>query len=51
MFQAVLSNNPEVVSYLLDNGADKNLKDVMDFSALDYALKLGNKNIQALLEE
>ncbi|XP_028166059.1 uncharacterized protein LOC114356884 [Ostrinia furnacalis] len=49
LHKAVLSNNIEVVQYLVHNADCKESKDVMDYTPLDYARKLNYSKIQRVL--
>ncbi|KAL0819473.1 hypothetical protein ABMA28_007577 [Loxostege sticticalis] len=49
LHKAVLSNNPAVVQFLVDNGASKEAKDVLHYTPLDYARKLNYQNIERIL--
>ncbi|KAL0868963.1 hypothetical protein ABMA27_007290 [Loxostege sticticalis] len=49
LHKAVLSNNPAVVQFLVDNGASKEAKDVLHHTPLDYARKLNYQNIERIL--
>ncbi|CAK1550419.1 unnamed protein product [Leptosia nina] len=50
LHKAVICNHPAIVRYLLKNGANPSVKDVMGFTPLDCAQKLANKTIIGFLE-
>lgn len=47
---AARDSTPEMVQFLLDYGADKNIKSTDGKTAYDYAVQFNNKDIIALLE-
>ncbi|XP_038206658.1 L-asparaginase 1 [Zerene cesonia] len=50
LHEAVLCNHPDTVRYLLDNGANKDIRDVLGFTPLDCAEKLNSKVIISMLK-
>ncbi|XP_041969682.1 L-asparaginase 1-like [Aricia agestis] len=50
LHKAVLCNHPQVVEYLLEQGV-QDMTDVVGFTALDYAKKLNNADMVALLNK
>jgi len=48
---AVIANNAKGVKTLLEYGADPSLKNSAELSAFDYAQKIGNQEIIAMLEQ
>lgn len=48
--QAALHNYKEVAEFLLSNGVDKEVKDMMGLSALDIANKMNLKEIIEILK-
>jgi ankyrin repeat protein len=51
LIQAACYGNIELVKILISHGADLNIKDKMNLSAIDYARKLQQKKMQQFLEE
>ncbi len=52
LFNAVINNNTKIVKYLLDNGADTNIKNFSDKAPLNHAVNIhGNKSIVQMLLE
>jgi ankyrin repeat protein len=51
LIQAACYGNIELVKLLLSHGADLNVKDKMNLSAIDYARKLQQKKMQNFLEK
>ncbi|XP_047512406.1 L-asparaginase 1 isoform X1 [Pieris napi] len=49
LHKAVICNNPDIVQYLLNNGAEVDARDVLGFTPLDCAKKLGYKSIAGLI--
>jgi ankyrin repeat protein/WD40 repeat protein len=47
---AVAKGNAAIVKFLLDKGANRNLKDIYGKTAIDYARRFGHSEIVALLE-
>ncbi|XP_045502872.1 L-asparaginase 1-like [Colias croceus] len=50
LHEAVLCNHPATVRYLLDNGANKDIQDILGFTPLDCAEKLKSKPIIDMLK-
>ena len=51
MMTAVYFNYRDVVTVLLDNGADPNIKDIDGWTALDYAQYFNYRRIVKILSE
>ncbi len=49
LISAIYSNNKEMIQLLLEKGADVNYEDIDGNTALDYAKRNGNKEIEELL--